>query len=400
MINKVIYIFEQPFSRWNYDRFGIKIFIDRGWDVEIWDLTNLVYPDAAKIIAASTSGSMKLDQLYLLSNERELESRYKALKGGEFYISAFGEGFYQLKVKRRLAKLGLIRIHQYLGFISINESRNKLTYLISRIIRFLNMTPAKLVEILSIKILNKIYLNQVAPQFLVVSGEKSIPRANGSKEPALIYAHNRDYDTFLKLSLNGREAGNDGIIFIDQNLCFHSDYVLNNMSSTFVSVNRYFPSICHGLRTIAQSLQEKVGVAAHPRFSPEKIVDYFQGIPVEYGRSGELIQCSKAVVAHNSTAVQLAILFKKPLIFITTDELNGTEMKASIESVASELGKSVINVDRDISGVDWHNELLIDEFLYSEYKRKYIKKDGSPDKQAWEIVVDYIEQFYLPKPNQ
>jgi hypothetical protein len=399
MIRKVIYIFEQPCSKWNYDRFGIEIFINKGWDIEIWDLSNVVYPSAVKNIATTISGGIKLDQLYVISNNQELEDRYKVLKGGEFYISAFGEGFYQLQVMRRLSEIGLMRIHQYLGFISVHEPKNKLSKSLARVVRFLNTTPSRSIKNLAFKILNKIYASQVCPRFLVVSGEKSIPHANSYKKADLIYAHNRDYDTFLRLSSCTQKVENEGIIFIDQNLCFHSDYALNSIPSAFVSINRYFPSLCRGLHTISQSLQERVKVAAHPRFNHENITNYFQGIAVEYGRTGELIQSSKVVVAHNSTAIQLAILFKKPLIFITTDELNNSEMRASIESVASELGKSVINIDGDISGVDWRNELSIDQFLYSEYRRKYIKKDGTPEIQAWDIVINDIEHSFLQKPE-
>ena len=98
------------------------------------------------------------------------------------------------------------------------------------------------------------------------------------------------------------------------------------------------------------------------------------------------------VVCHDSTAVQFAVLFGKPAIFVTTDELKITYEGSSIATMAAELGKSPINLDRgDLQAMDWPMELDIDAGKYSEYRRKYIKTDGSPEMPLWEIVIDHVE---------
>jgi len=98
------------------------------------------------------------------------------------------------------------------------------------------------------------------------------------------------------------------------------------------------------------------------------------------------------VVCHDSTAIQLAVLFGKPLIFLTTGELAASFEGQSIVAFASEFGKSAINVERDLHNVDWKKELDIDLEKYAEYKKKYIKTDGSPELPFWEIVADHIEE--------
>ena len=105
-----------------------------------------------------------------------------------------------------------------------------------------------------------------------------------------------------------------------------------------------------------------------------------------------MIRGCKAVICHDSTAIQYAVLFGKPVIFVTTDELSRAYEGTSIEKVAAELGKKPINLDRvDLRTVDWRNELKIDFDKYAKYRSKYIKADGSPDLPLWTIVIDYVD---------
>jgi hypothetical protein len=134
-------------------------------------------------------------------------------------------------------------------------------------------------------------------------------------------------------------------------------------------------------------------IAAHPRLSSlEKYTDRFEGIPVEYGKTAELISKSSFVVCHYTTAVQFAVLFNKPVIFVTTDELNSSAASKYIKNFAASLGKPVINLDGNLSDLDWPMELNIDSKKYMEYRRRYIKTDGSPEAPHWEIVIDRLEK--------
>ncbi len=43
-MRKLVYIISQPFDERNYDRFGIQAWVDKGWHVEVWDLTPWLLP--------------------------------------------------------------------------------------------------------------------------------------------------------------------------------------------------------------------------------------------------------------------------------------------------------------------------------------------------------------------
>lgn len=392
-MRKVIYVIEQPLSKWNYDRFGIQVWADKGWQVEVWDLTQLLNPKIWDSYIVLGSIPFEFDGHYHIGNEVDLERRYKTLQGGEYYISAFGEDRPHFRIMTRLSRLGAIRIHQYLGCIPVYEPANTGRRFVNRVIRLAKISPSNLLERLLSKIQHKVFGARVKPGLVVVSGQKSIPAFVVAGDVPVVHAHNLDYDIYLRIkdACNREKSGH--VLFIDQNLCFHTDYALAGVGFD-ASPDRYFPVVRAALQSISLTLQAPILVAAHPRFNPTQVRINFQGIPVEYGVTAELIRDCKVVVGHDSTAIQMAVLFGKPIIFLTTDEINNTAMATSIRYVASELGKIVINIDQNMTTVDWQKELLVDSMKYAAYKRNYIKMDSSTDtdKPAWEIVIDHIEQ--------
>ena len=62
-----------------------------------------------------------------------------------------------------------------------------------------------------------------------------------------------------------------------------------------------------------------------------------------------------------------------------------------ITSLASELGKEIINLDEFQNNLDWQNYLSVDEDKYNRFINLYIKEQGTARKPVWEIVIDRME---------
>jgi hypothetical protein len=384
----IIYIIEQPLTKWNYDRFGMEIWSERGWKLEVWNLTQLLNPNIWRIIQSKNIEVIEFNGHHHINNNSDLDLRFKTLKGGEFYISAFEKGYFHLRMMRRLRQFGAMRIHLYLGYIPQHPTPNSLENLINRLVSASKRNPIRLLETILVKTLYKVYDFQIKPSLHVVSGRKSIPANVAIGASSLIRAHNLDYDMYLRVrgGCNYKKKGH--ILFIDQNLCFHVEF-----DSQPISPIKYFPALCHALHAIGLAIQAPVLIAAHPRYCSIPEGDWFQGIPVEYGNTAELVRDCSVVVGHFSTALQMAVLFNKPIIFLTTNEIEAA-IGLGANHLANTLGKTPINIDRDISDVDWNRELLIDPISSSSYKNKYIKMDGTPEKSACEIVIDHIENNF------
>lgn len=385
-MRKVIYLIEQPLDERNYDRFGIQSWIARGWTVEVWDLTALAHPLVWQNFIDAELKLSAFDGYFPIASESQLASRYSTLDKSACIIDLTGENRYCIRVKMRLARLGVGRVTCASGSIpSLVDDRGP------ALVRTLRkLFSRKLIDSLA-RILMAPFIK---PALVVVSGESSIPPRR--RRVPILRAHNLDYDIYLKLKKTPAPSSGKFAVFLDQNICFHPEYLYDDVSR-YTSPENYFPALCNGLRRIAVALEVPFKIAAHPRLPRQKkYAEYFGGIPIEHGKTAELISNCEFVVCHYTTAIQIAVLFEKPVIFATTNDLAASAVGRYIEKFASVLGKSAINLDGDLEGLDWRTELGVDARKYREYRQKYIKIDGSPEIPHWDIVIDYMAIAHAP----
>jgi hypothetical protein len=251
---------------------------------------------------------------------------------------------------------------------------------------------------LSSAFFHKVVAPRITADFAVISGEQSI--AGVREGVKTIRTHNLDFDIYLALMKAPAVAAKRFVVFIDQDYCFHPEYIYQSIPP-LATPGKYFPALRNGLKIISEALKVEVRIAAHPRATyQQRGLDVFGGFAVEYGRTAELIRDCEVVVCHDSTAVQFAVLFGKPVIFVTTDELMNTYEGRSIAKIAAELGKSPVNLDStDLLSVDWKKEMQVDAATYERYRRKYIKTAGSPEIPLWDIVINHIEAVNSDEAN-
>lgn len=389
-MSKAVYLIEQPLDERNYDRLGIQTWIDRGWDIEVWDLTPLSYPQVWRNHVESGRELKELEDYYPITSKAQLKSRYAGLGPVGYFIDLTGDNFHSLFVKMRLVKMGAMRIICVIGCMPIPGSGWQ-SISSGNISKALKMGPVKLFKWLSGKFLHKLAVSVIRPRLGIATGSESLCSMGQAHE--IIYAHNLDYDIYLKTRNVSVSSGGEYGVFIDQDMCFHSDFICEGMRPP-ATPERYFPSVSKALRNVAGTLGIPMRVAAHPRssYSQRQDQDYFEGIPIIYGKTAELIKGCSVVLCHNSTAIQLAVLFEKPIIFLSTDELKASEMGPVTAMIASRLGKSVVNVDDGLDKIDWQKELCVDPGQYAVYRNRYVKTNDSPEKPHWDIVIDHIER--------
>ncbi|MDB4214360.1 hypothetical protein N9735_01360 [Oceanospirillaceae bacterium] len=390
-MNKIIYLIEQPLDERNFSRFGIQNWIDNGWHVEIWDLTPLVYPAVWQHFNESEHQFVAYNEYYPVMIKNDLSKLYKTHKVADYFVDLTGISLDAIRVKLYLIRAGAIRITCSSGdmptvdFKKSRVSTSKLTsFTFSTLIRVYK-------EVLQ-KIAYRLIRHYFKSGITVVAGKKSLSESQaGYTGRDIIKAHNFDFDTYLNLSKSNSIPSNCYAVFIDQDMCFHPD-VLYNSGVAYATPEQYFPTICHGLETISDFTGVVIKIAAHPRstYSSQK-VKVFRDIPIEYGKTAELIYNAKFIMCHYSTAIQLGILFKKPIIFITTDEFELSFISSYMRKLAGLLGKRVINLDSDLSIVNWGKELKVDSNKYDEYIDKYIKISGSDELPFWDIVLNHIK---------
>jgi hypothetical protein len=391
-MSKIVYLIEQPLDGRNHERFGIQTWIAKGWTVEVWDLTPCAQPHVWQNFRESGCELSECEGYLPITSRRELDYRCSKLEKLEYFIDLAGNSYYSMLARLRLMRAGATRVICSIGSTPDADADPKRGFA-GRLIKAFSKRPIKSFKWLGSLLVSRLAAPFVRPGLSVVSGEKSLRSSlETGCNHKILKAHNLDYDIYLKLRESTGVPTKGYGVFLDQNICFAPDYIYENVPC-YATADKYFSAIRDGLSRISHVLQVSMRIAAHPRL-PRKteFLDYFQGMSTEYGKTAELIASCGFVVCHYSTAIQLAVLFNKPIIFVTTDQLTCSPAEKHIARFAAALGKSVINLDGDLAGVDWQQELRIDSQKYDEYRREYIKTDGSPDIPYWDLVVDHIEK--------
>ena len=387
-MRRIVYLTDQPFDDRNFQRFGIQAWTDRNWSVEVWDLTPWAYPRFWRSFIEAGQKIRTFGGYFPIASGRELARRLAQCAQLKYFIDMTGENYCSMRAIFSLIRIGATRVTCAVGSVPIPD-RAEQGSVFSRLAKVLAKGPRASGKWLSSVLFSKLIAPRIAPGLAVVTGEKSINDA--TRRHQMIKAHNFDYDTYMDLMKSKSPSTGTYAVFIDQDYCFHPEFI--DPGTAVVTPEKYFATMQRGLREISKALMITIRIAAHPRATYQlRAPDCFGGFPIETGSTGELIQGCKFVVCHDSTAIQFAVLFGKPMIFVTTDELMLAYEGRSIAKVASEFGKVPVNLDRaDLQAVDWQKELCVDPRKYADYRAKYIKTEGSPEMPLWDIVINHIE---------
>ena len=114
-----------------------------------------------------------------------------------------------------------------------------------------------------------------------------------------------------------------------------------------------------------------------------------KGIDYYTENTAELVKESKLVLLHASSPLSYSILFKKPTLFLTSNDLNKSWIGTRIKSFANEVNSKVININSDIDkNLNLDKLFKIDAFKYQKYKNiEFIPENQSksPTRKLSEI---------------
>jgi len=150
------------------------------------------------------------------------------------------------------------------------------------------------------------------------------------------------------------------------------------------------------MRRFLFQLEEQWGVpvviAAHPSARHDERVRRGFGEQHEliHGRTADLVRDAQAVLLHGSTAVSFAVLGNKPLLFLSSRELQRSSYGLHIQTMADELGHNPINIDGD-GTIPSLESLAPYSPFYAHYVDRYLCRKGCMETGPWQAFIDYIE---------
>jgi len=388
-IFKIIYLVASPFNERDFQRFGVEVFIKNGFDVYVWDFSPFIYKEAQEIL--KPPDPIEFENLIRFFSQKDAIDAIREKGNNSFIISLLPYLRDTYKIFKVISKNKIPYSVRY----DANPFVENNPYNRSFLRRAARITPGKVIYYLKnapIRLKIGLFKNESAT-FVILGGARSvIDKSRVNQKTQKIWAHALDYDFYLNDQKSDART-EDIAIFVDIYLPFHPDILQRGMSAP-VATEEYYSLLCNFFDCVEEKLGIKVVIAAHPRSHYEEEGDFFQGRRIARGKTSELVRKAKFVILHYSTAINFPVLYKKPMIFVTTESLLMTIFGRKADHFASYFGKTPINISRELN-IDLEDELFVDEEKYDKFKHDFIKKEGSEELPYWQIVSKKIKELEI-----
>jgi spore coat polysaccharide biosynthesis predicted glycosyltransferase SpsG len=134
-------------------------------------------------------------------------------------------------------------------------------------------------------------------------------------------------------------------------------------------------------------------IAPHPRTKDSSnLINLYNNRKVSNCSTAELVRGCNIVMSHVSTSINFAVLWKKPLLILSTNEIERS-LYFAIESICRLLEVNRINVDKYDKGVNLLQHANLPIKNYSKYKKYLIKTESSPDEKSSDILIKGLEKY-------
>lgn len=387
MTDTILILTDIGFSKRDYQRMGIDI-LQKKFKVEVFDFTNLFSPNFYK---TSEENTYRYENYYEM---KSLEEAYRSIETRKVFLAIDWLGVSDNSVKlREFLRTKKIKLLFYQNGLVPNIKRTFYEKCHKAFFLFFKDNK-KFFLTLKSKIFSKLLLRKNlsnAPQekfsydYIIVSGKKGLRNIKSKK---IIEAHGMNYETFLN-SKNKKDIDKKNYaVFLDQYLPYHPGASYSNQKPKCTK-EKYYPSLNNFFSELEKIYSLKVIVCAHPRSRWDLKPDHFEKREIINNKTVELVKNSKIVIAHTSTSISYAVLFKKPLLFLTTNEILVSYDDFRVNSLARDLGSTLINID-SIKGlksfINSKDIFKVDIKKYEKYRDDFIKIPGSENISVWDIL--------------
>jgi len=378
-MKSIAFLLISPFTKRDYDRFGIEI-LKKNFNVYVLDMNKLYGTDLKREY-----------KIYFFKNYYSIST-----------VEEFKKICTQLKLNYAIDFLSISNVsHKLRNFlkkknVSITKVQNGLqprfnpkNYLINRVYENIFKLRSWKNIFFSIQKLNNPNTYFFSNEILVggLSGLKLVA-AKYSKN--IIPCHSFDYDIYLRLIDKKKIINKKYLIFVDQNLAFHPDIEFLKLKK-IVSPKIYYKALESFFIKVEEYYGFKLIVAAHPRSNYQLYPNIFKNREIIKGKTAELIKNCEHVFMHASNALSYAVLYRKPISFITTNEINNSSFSKSMNVFSKFFSKKYLNIDSfNKNEFDENLDNPIENSVYELYEREFLIHPDSPKKLFWEIYSDYI----------
>lgn len=353
---QILFFTDTPFTDRDFSRYRIKFFINK-FAVKIVDCSPLINPEVWARLGGSKCKHLEYEVIYSVFDI------YRVINNVDkncYIFETLGTKYLAYAIRCFFLIKKMYTLNFQLGLIPhppINKSISKLH---RKIPSFFKIIFRYLFDFLDY------------PSLLIVSG--SIIE-KGSRSHKLMYGHSFDYNDFYfcedkvcNLTIN------EYAVFLDENLPFHIDYLYHGIDAP-VTPEVYYEELNKFFEIFERETGCEVIIAAHPR-SEKSSLKWWGSRKLYFDDTMNLVKKASFVIAHSSTAISYAVLGFKPIIFVSTNQINLSSQRRWIELFAHELQRPLINISGYVH-LQKNYEEEVNVLKYQNYKNRYIQSELS-----------------------
>jgi hypothetical protein len=368
MAKKLAIISRVNFQKRDYSRYGIEI-LKKKFKVDVLDLSEILIPRSKKYFKKFHSKNVFI--------VRNIFQFIKILKKNKYdFVIEYLENSPKEIILRIIIKLYAHYLIKYLGGIKSNiiYSDSKSIFLITM---FKNI-------ITNIKLFILILLNKSLIDLVLVPGkdffyQKSIVKS----AKKILFTNSYDYNEYL-LKKSKKIIKKKYFTYIDQNFISHPDFYIKRrkpfVSKSFYNDLEYFFCV------VEKKYNVKVLVCLHPKTNLNNCA-HINKKRVSRKKTFETIKNSSHVFAHYSTAISYAVLLKKPISFLTSNEFKKIRQGYQTKIMAEKLNSKLININKKN---DMILNFKIDKFRNNEFIKNYLCHPKSKKINTWIYLSNYL----------
>lgn len=405
---KIIYLasFVMTKSKWferEMDHF------EENSDIETHELCDFLYPSARKVLK-ETYKSKKIFAFkkfsdwknYILNLQQKLrEEKKKLVILTE--LSQYPRQGYSLKYLMVNKFLNQQKIDYYEFNVSWMSSPKATTGTYLKYIKIFKYWRYLLIRINEILASFFGSLLNIKPKGIFVSGSRTKKRLEYFKKTKGIELI--DFNSWeLSSTINKNSNGIDPIkkkyaVYIKceflpranmNNFKKKSDESILHVDST-ETFEKWYPALDNFLSYLEKIFNLKIIIASHPKSDNVGSLDYLGNRTAILNKTEELVRGSEFVISRNSSALTYAIVYKKPIFFIYSNETKRHVGNfSSINTLSSYFKIESINIDENISENQIKSLMNFDEKLYNSYMKEFLT--SNLENKNYRIILNYLNK--------
>lgn len=378
-----------PLIRKYYEDFYFDEIINNGFHLQYWDLSSIYYSDL------QIPDAIEDDYIFKINSIKEFERKVCEEKSDKtLFVSQMTYEWSVLKIFRVLSKYNCITTVLSRGALPIPErsvsnflKKNNIKEIFDKIYKY---TKSKVPYFLK-------KIGYIKPYtFIFTAGYKGIGGIGVGYDMDLKYSkiiqlNSFDYDKFLEI--NNKEyspISNKYCVFLDEYLPYHPDWDILNYGK--VDPVEYYRTMNVFFEKIEVRFGVRVIIATHPK-ADYKTNPYDNRELHKYD-TARLVKDAEFTMAHMSSSINFAVLFKKKVLLLITEEYKNVYKNSSYlmsQSFANSLNETLINCNQDFpENIDISK---IDYDKYQKYKYNFLTSFESESKKSSKIIIDFLKKF-------